>query len=69
MQVYEGIMPRQDAVVMLAALREMEQRGVGKARMEVGGGRHSVEYYLIRLLGCDVGGRDGRQTSRGRENF
>ena len=64
MQAEEGIMPRQDAVDMLAALREMEQRGVEKVRMEVGGGMHSGEYYLIRLLGYDVGGRIhlGRST-------
>ena len=53
----EGLIPRQDAVDMLSALRDMEQRGVERVRNEMGGGMHSGEQYLIRLLGYDVGGR------------
>ena len=64
MQAEEGTMPRQDAVDMLVALRDMEQTGVDVVRREVGGGMHSGEQYLIRLLGYDVGGRIhlGRST-------
>ena len=60
----EGLIPRGDAAAMLSALREMETKGVGEVRQAVGGGMHSGEQYLIRLLGYDVGGRIhlGRST-------
>ena len=57
MQAEEGLMPLRDAVSMLAALRDMEQKGMDRVRREVGGGMHSGEQYLIRLLGYDVGGQ------------
>ena len=53
----ENLIPRQDAVAMLRALRRMEADGVETVRMEVGGGMHSAEQYLIQRLGEDVGGR------------
>lgn len=53
----EGLIPRQDGIAMLRALREMEAEGVSEARERVGGGQHSAENYLIRKLGEEVGGR------------
>lgn len=53
----ENLIPRQDAIAMLKALREMEAEGVEKVRLEVGGGMHSAEQYLVRRLGEQVGGR------------
>ena len=53
----ENIIPRKDAALMLAALREMEEEGIEKVRLEVGGGIHSGEHYLINRLSEDVGGR------------
>ncbi len=60
----ESLIPRQDAAAMLAALRVMEGQGAADVRKEAGGGMHSGEQYLIRLLGYDVGGRIhlGRST-------
>ncbi len=53
----EDIIPREDGVKMLAALREMEAEGVEKVRMRVGDGIHSGEAYLIRKLSEEIGGR------------
>lgn len=53
----EGLIPEQDGIAMLRALREMEAIGIEKARAEAEGGMHSGEQYLIRKLGEDVGGR------------
>ncbi|MBW1800380.1 MAG: argininosuccinate lyase [Deltaproteobacteria bacterium] len=53
----ESIIPRKDAALMLAALRDMEQDGIEKVRLEVGGGVHSGEHYLINTLSEDIGGR------------
>jgi argininosuccinate lyase len=53
----ENLIPRQDAVAMLKALREMEQEGMAAIRGELEGGMHSGEKYLIRRLGYEVGGR------------
>lgn len=53
----EGLIPRQDGVLMLKELRNMEAQGITKVRLEVGGGMHSGEHYLIRRLGEEVGGR------------
>jgi argininosuccinate lyase len=53
----ENLIPRQDAIAMLRALRDMEVEGVEKVRLEAGGGMHSAEQYLIRRLGEAVGGR------------
>ena len=39
------------------ALRKLEAEGGAKIRSEVGGGLHSGEHYLIRLLGEEIGGR------------
>ena len=53
----EDLIPRADAVAMLKEIRHMEAEGVEKVRLEVGGGMHSAEQYLIRGLGEEVGGR------------
>ena len=53
----EELIRREDVVAMLKSLREMEAEGVEKVRLEVGGGMHSAEHYLIRKLGENVGGR------------
>ena len=53
----EDLIPRRDAVAMLKALREMETEDAEKVRLEIGGGIHSGERYLIQRLGEDVGGR------------
>jgi argininosuccinate lyase len=53
----EGLISLEHGVANLRALREMEAQGVEKVRLEVGGGMHSGEQYLIRKLGEDVGGR------------
>ncbi|MCW0001532.1 argininosuccinate lyase [Pararhizobium sp. YC-54] len=55
--VEEQLVPHNDGVAMLQALRDMEHKGVEKVRLETQGGNHSGEQYLIRLLGEDVGGR------------
>lgn len=58
MLVEQGELPRNVGVAILKALREMEEtEGVVAARVRVGGGLHSGEQYLIRLLGEEVAGR------------
>jgi argininosuccinate lyase len=52
----EGLIPRRDAALMLAGLRELDD-DEGKALQAVGGGIHSGEQYLIRKLSEEVGGR------------
>ena len=53
----EELIPREDALAMLRALRDMEAEGVNEVRLEAGGGMHSGEQYFIRQLGEVVGGR------------
>jgi len=57
MLIEEELIPREDGIAMLKALREMESEGVEKVRLEVQGGSHSGEQYLIRKLSEEVGGR------------
>ena len=58
MLVEQGELPREMGAAILKGLRDMAQtEGVVQARLRVGGGMHSGEHYLIRLLGEDVGGR------------
>lgn len=52
-----GLIPREDGIAMLQALRGMEREGIDKVRNEHGGGMHSGEQYLIHQLGEMVGGR------------
>jgi argininosuccinate lyase len=53
----EGLIDHAAGRAILLALRDMERRGVAAVRMEVDGGMHSGEQYLIRTLGHDPGGR------------
>lgn len=57
MLVEEGLLERAHGAAILRALREMEREGVEEVRARVGGGLHSGEQYLIRVLGEEVGGR------------
>src|SRR6185437_4127157 len=57
MLVEEGLLSRQDGVAILKGLRKLESEGVVETRAKVGGGLHSGEQYLIRLLGEEIGGR------------
>ena len=57
MLVEEGLLERSVGAAILAALRKLEREGVVQTRASVGGGLHSGEQYLIRLLGEDIGGR------------
>ncbi len=61
----ENIIPRRDATLMLASLREMEAEGVEKVRLERGGGMHSGEQYLTQKLSEDIGGRINLGRSSG----
>jgi len=53
----EGLLTIAVGAACLRGLRQMEAEGVAKARLKAGGGLHSGEQYLIRLLGEEVGGR------------
>ena len=53
----EKLIPRQDAVTMLQALKDMERDGIEEVRLRTGGAMHSGEHYLIETLGESVGGR------------
>ena len=53
----EKIIPSKEAALMLASLREMEAEGIEQVRLEVGGGIHSGEKYLINRLSEEVGGK------------
>ncbi len=57
MLVEEGVLDRAAGAAILRGLRQMETEDVVEARAQVGGGLHSGEQYLIRLLGEDIGGR------------
>lgn len=61
----EGLIPREDGSAMLRMLREMEAEGVETVRLEVGGGMHSGEQFLIRRLGEDIGGHTNLARSSG----
>lgn len=57
MLVEEGLLTAECGAALLRGLRKLESEGVTETRMRVGGGLHSGEQYLIRLLGEDIGGR------------
>ena len=57
MLVEEGLLALPAGIATLRGLRQMEAEGVVESRMRAGGGLHSGEQYLIRLLGEDIGGR------------
>lgn len=53
----EKLIPARDVALMLKELRAMEKKGVEETRVQIGGGFHSGEKYLIDSLGEQVGGR------------
>ncbi len=53
----EGLLDPKMAAAILSGLKKIESEGVVEARSKAGGGLHSGEQYLIRLLGEDVAGR------------
>jgi argininosuccinate lyase len=57
MLVEEGLLDLPVGIATLRGLRQMEVEGVVESRLRAGGGLHSGEQYLIRLLGEDIGGR------------
>jgi len=57
MMAEENIISQKDAALMLAGLREMEEEGIEKVRLELGGGMYSAEKYLIRKLSEEIGGK------------
>src|SRR5688572_2817255 len=57
MLVEEGLLDAAAGAAVLRALRKMEAEGVVKVRAQVGGGLHSGEHYVIRLLGEEIGGQ------------
>jgi argininosuccinate lyase len=57
MLIEEGLIDRAKGVAVLRGLRQLEAEGMMETRARVGGGLHSGEQYLIRLLGEDIGGR------------
>ena len=61
----EGLIPRDEGVALLRELRKMEEDGIEKVRLEVGGGMHSGEQFLIRRLGEDIGGHTNLARSSG----
>ena len=57
MLVEEDLLEPKAGAALLKGLRKMEAEGVLETRTRVGGGLHSGEQYLIRLLGEEIGGR------------
>lgn len=52
----ENLISKDAVRQLLSRLREMEKEDITKARLEIGGGMHSGEQFLIRSLGEDIGG-------------
>src|SRR5688572_20714748 len=57
MLVEEGLLDAKAGAACLKGLRQLEGEGSEKIRAQVGGGLHSGEHYLIRLLGEDIAGQ------------
>jgi argininosuccinate lyase len=57
MLVEEGLLAREHGAAILRGIRALEGEGEAATRAKVGGGLHSGEQYLIRLLGEEVAGR------------
>ena len=53
----ESLVPTEDAVAILRAIREMEAEGWERLRAEGGHGLFSGEAYLIQKLGEEIGGK------------
>lgn len=52
----ENLISKDAVRQLLDKLRDMEKADITKARLEIGGGMHSGEQFLIRSLGEDIGG-------------
>jgi len=52
----EDLISKEAVRQLLTQLREMEKVDITTARLEIGGGMHSGEQFLIRSLGEDIGG-------------
>ena len=52
----EKLIPKENAVTMLRALKEMEREGIEQVRIRTGGAMHSGEHFLIEKLGEEIGG-------------
>ena len=57
MLVETGLLTPAVGAATLRGLRQLEAEGVVEARLRTGGGLHSGEQYLIRLLGEEIGGQ------------
>ena len=57
MLVEEGLLKPEHGAAILKGMRTLEGEGEAATRARVGGGLHSGEQYLIRLLGEEVAGR------------
>jgi argininosuccinate lyase len=57
MLVEEGLLDVAAGAAVLRALQKMETEDLVKVRSAVGGGLHSGEHYVIRLLGEEIGGQ------------
>ncbi|MFI6230345.1 argininosuccinate lyase [Micromonospora echinospora] len=53
----QGLLDPATGRAIVAALRDMDVRGVAETRIAAGGGMHSGEQYLTATLGPDTGGR------------
>ena len=64
MLVEEGLLKPEHGAAILQGMRTLEGEGEAATRARVGGGLHSGEQYLIRLLGEEVAGRfhQGRRS-------
>src|SRR5688572_6003485 len=57
MLVEEGLLDAKAGAACLKGLRQLEGEGAEKIRAQVGGGLHSGEHYLIRMLGEEIAGQ------------
>jgi argininosuccinate lyase len=57
MLVEEGLLDPAAGAQILDALRKLEGEDSVKVRAQVGGGLHSGEHYVIRMLGEEIGGQ------------
>ncbi|MBT2475811.1 argininosuccinate lyase [Microbacterium sp. ISL-103] len=52
----EGLIPAHAGSEILRLVRSMEKQGMEAVRLDAQGGEHSLEYFVIRELGEDIGG-------------
>lgn len=56
MLIEENLVPRNEGIKNLLAIKELEKENVTKERIKVGGGIYSGENYLIQRFGENIGG-------------